>query len=159
MPNTALRTNIGTGATGLIADANVVHGEINRLSRDTGWRNVLPLFINGWTATAARIRRVDHSVIFEVTGLDSSASTSNAVIAFGSNEATELSSRFAPDIGRIRTPVFESASQNFQVHIYLNPETGLNASFSEGTLAHAAYPLQVSWHTFLDWPTFLPPAV
>lgn len=86
MPNTNLRTDLTPGATGNIADRNSVHTEINRLSRDTGWR-VIPLQ-NGWSLDAggfARIRRVDDRTTIRLSGLNSSAATSAVITTFNSN--------------------------------------------------------------------------
>lgn len=103
MPNTNLRTNLTPGATGNIADRNTVHTEINRLSRDTGWR-VLPLRA-GWTLDAggfAEIRRVDDEVTIRLCGLNGSAATDTAFASLGSA---------GPDgnfrgIDPLRSPVF-----------------------------------------------------
>ena len=46
-------------------------------TRDTGWRDVSGLMINGWTATRLRVRRLGNVVFFQVAGLDPTAATSN----------------------------------------------------------------------------------
>lgn len=156
MPNTSLPT-VQVGTTGRIAQTNIVHEEINRLSRDTGWRDVSGLIRSSWTVAAARIRRVDYQVVLEVTGLDSSTSTGALLLSFGANSASDLSSNFAPEGGAFRLPTFESASG--RVQFYGNESSGLNVAFLDGTSLGTAFKLQVAWATFKGWPNFLPPTV
>lgn len=157
MPNTSLPT-VQVGTTGRIEQTNIVHEEINRMSRDTGWRNVRGLLANGWSASDARIRRYDDRVTVQFTGLDASESSEATIIRLGSNEATQLSSNFGPDInGGWRLPIFESSSG--RVQFYGNNSSGLNAVFFEGTTLGLGFTLQVTWNTYRAWPNFLPPAV
>ena len=158
MPNTDLRTNLQNGDTGLLSDANTVHGEINRMSRDTGWRDLSGLLANGWVASDARIRRYDDRVTVQLTGLDSSGSTNATIFSFGANESTSVSSNFGPDIsGGWRLPIFESSVG--RVQFYGNNTSGLNAVFFEGTTLGTGFTLQITWNTYRAWPNFLPPAV
>lgn len=157
MPNTSLPT-VQVGTTGRIAQTNIVHEEINRMSRDTGWRNIVGLLANGWSASDARIRRYDDRVTVQLTGLDSSSSTGATIVPIGADESTELSANFGPDIsGGWRLPIFESSSG--RVQFYGSNSSGLNAVFFEGTTLGTGFTLQVTWNTYRAWPTFLPPAV
>lgn len=157
MPNTSLPTSITPNVTtGISDDLEVAYAEINRMSRDTGWRNLGGLLANGWTASDARIRRYDDRVTVQLTGLNSSSSTGATIVPLGANESTDLSANFGPDIsGGWRLPIFESSLG--RVQFYGNNSSGLNATFFEGTTLGEAFTLQITWNTYRAWPSFLPP--
>ena len=138
MPNTTLPTSITPNVTtGISDDLEVVNVEINRMSRDTGWCDVLGFLKNGWTATTAKIRRQDDTVAFEVSGLNGTAATSPVLFTFGADESDDISSNFAVD-GPFRTPMFGSTSGGFTLHFYGNPSSGLSVSWNDGEPARAA---------------------
>lgn len=47
---------------------------------DSGWRNVVGLLLNGWTATRFLVRRVGPVIQFRVNGLNGTAATSEEII-------------------------------------------------------------------------------
>lgn len=157
MPNTQLPTSITPNVTtGMAGHLEQVNEEINRMSRDTGWRNVASLLVNGWAASEARIRRYDDRVILELTGLDAAGSTGAGLINFGAS-GNVLSSNFAPEGGAFRLPSFEASSG--RVQFYGNGSSSLSALFFEGTTLGSGFTIQLTWSTFRNWPTFLPPEV
>lgn len=162
MPNTTLPESIQPGQIGNIADREVAHQEINRMSRTTGWRDISGYLTNGWTADAARIRRDDDWVTLELTNLDGSAASSPtaAVFRFGADESSNVSSQFTPDAPAfIRLPVFESVAAGMRVHFYVTSGNGaFLASFSDGDRT-GGVALHVTWRVFRPdgWPSFLPP--
>lgn len=98
MPNTSLPTNVAPGSTGHIGHANIVHEEINRLSQDTGLRDVTSLLVNGWKVGAGgyvRIRRVNDLVTLFVNRLDGRDSTNRAFLDAG-NQAPAISLNMFP---------------------------------------------------------------
>lgn len=105
MANTTLPTNITSGTTGLISDANTVHGEVNELSRNTGLRSVSSLLINGWTATSVYIERVrDHTYLY-VRGLDGTGASSGAFLSF-----SDLGAGFRPIGNSFQSDLHEDAA-------------------------------------------------
>lgn len=81
MPNLNLPTNISPGVTSTFeTDVEAAWTELNKTSRDTGWRNITSLLTNGWTATAIHIRRIDEWVYWEFRSLSGSAATTASVM-------------------------------------------------------------------------------
>lgn len=66
--NMALRLDTTVG-TRIFAGNAMIHG-------DTGWRDVTSLLINGWKATAFRVKRTGDTVFWKVVGLSSTTATS-----------------------------------------------------------------------------------
>lgn len=159
MPNTNLRTNIVNAATGAISDANIVHGEINRLSRDTGWCDVTDRLRNGWTAASVRIRRVDYTTILAISELDSTNASSNVFLDANGGEDTgsNISSYFLPDLsGAFRCPIIASPTTGFGLQIHGSVGSGRNvlqATFHEGVKTNASR-FYVQIPTFRAWPSF-----
>lgn len=161
MSNTTLPETIQSGQTGNIADREVVHQEVNRMSRSTGWRDISGYLTNGWAADVARIRRDDDWVTLELSNLDGAGATtlSAAVFRF-SGDPADVSSQFTPDAPfSIRTPTFESTAAGMRVGFYLlSGNGGFFASFAEGNRT-GSVALQITWRVFRPdgWPSFLPP--
>lgn len=159
MPNTTLPTDVTAGTGGHVDMHQVTNRELNRISRDTGWRDISGFITSGWTVDAARIRRVDDLVVLELSNLDSAGaeSTGAPVFRFGADAATQVSSQFTPDGGSIRLPSYESTGAGVRVGFYLG-SAAFYASFAQGT-ATGTTALQITWRVFRPdgWPTFLPP--
>lgn len=165
MPNTTLPTNLAPGSPGLISNANTVHSEMNRLSRDTGWRNVTSLLRNGASATTARIRRQDNLVIFEVRDLDVSAvsgvsdGTPVQLLKGGGQGTSDISSNFLNDYP-IRGPIMKSVGSGFEMQLQTDfiassDTYGISATFYTGRSTGSAR-LQLMYYCDKPWPTFLP---
>ena len=73
----ALPTNIAVDTTGHANIHNQTNEAVNELARDTGWRDISGLLINGWDAgTFIRIRRKDDRVQLLLRGVSGSSATS-----------------------------------------------------------------------------------
>lgn len=82
MPNLNLPTNITPGVTGTFeTDVEAAWAELNRMTRDTGWRDVTSLLTNGWKATKVLLRRIDDRVFWELETLDGSTATTAGVMS------------------------------------------------------------------------------
>lgn len=106
MPNTTLPENITPGTTATFeVDVEAAWKELNRLSYDTGWRDVTSLLQNGWTATVVRVRRVVDEVFWEFENLNGSAATSATIFTLSAF------SGFAPVGGSVtETDVWRGAT-------------------------------------------------
>ena len=83
MPNLALPTNIVPGTTPTFeVDVEAAWAELNRLSRDTGLRDITPMLINGWTATSVRVQRIVDRTYWEFFNLNGSAATDSTLLTF-----------------------------------------------------------------------------
>lgn len=160
MPNTTLPTPPTPGGGSIISDLGSAYEEINRMSRDTGWRNLTSLLVGGWVADSVHIRRIDSLVILEITNLDPTAMTSGAFLKFSASSASNrVDSRFLPAGDRFRTPRFESTNAAWGVTLY-QTALDLNVQFDDrGSEPTGQHTLQISWHTFRGWPVFLAPEV
>lgn len=88
--NDSTRTWSFQSKTGPIAQmknaAGSVVGEFDQQGRysggmqDTGWRNIVALLVNGWTATELQIKRVAGNVHFRMAGLDPAHATSDTFL-------------------------------------------------------------------------------
>lgn len=165
MPNTTLPTNLAPGSPGLISNPNIVHAEINRLSRDTGWQNVRPLLRNGATAAVARIRRQDNLVTFEVLDLNVSAVPGVAdgspveLLTGGTEGTSDISSNFL-NAYPVRGNVFKSVGSGFELQLQTNYNAAteahsISATFYTGRSTGTAR-LQLMFYCDKPWPTFLP---
>lgn len=165
MPNTTLPTSLAPGSPGLISNANIVHAEMNRLSRDTGWRNVTSLLRNGASATTARIRRQDNLVIFEVRNLDISAvpgvsdGSPVELLKGGGEGSSDISSNFLNDYP-IRGPIMKSVGSGFEMQLQTDfiasqDVYSISATFYTGRSTATAR-LQLMFYCDKPWPTFLP---
>lgn len=86
MANTALPTNIQAGSTGRIAQTNILHEEVNDLSRNTGPRLVQAgAIVNGWKASSVLVQRIQDLVYVTVSGLDGTNATDDRFLAFGTS--------------------------------------------------------------------------
>ncbi|MGO2110143.1 MAG: hypothetical protein ACTH31_00855 [Pseudoclavibacter sp.] len=164
MPNTTLPTNRGPGSPGIISDSNIVHAEINRLSRDTGWRNVTSLIRNGASATSARIRRQDNLVIFEVHNLSVAGVSGVAdgvpvqLLLAGEEGASDISSNFLPGYP-LRGPVMKSLASGLEMQLHVEVLSGgaqyISATFYQGRSTGNPR-IQLTYYCDKPWPTFLP---
>lgn len=154
MPNTALPTNVAPGTTGRIAQTNVVHAEVNELSRATGLRDITSLLVNGWTATSVYIEITRDWVHFYWRGLDGSAATSNAFLVFGTGG---LPNNFIP-IGSAYSSAGHFGS-NLSDGPYRFNVSGVNMQVTQSSDRRAlgAYWQTTSWRrTSTTWPSTLP---
>lgn len=144
MPNTNLRTDLTPGATGNIADRNTVHTEVNRLSRDTGWR-VIPL-LNGWTLDAggfARIKRVDDRTTVRFCGLNATGATSGVIFHFNASEGVDPAYRGSDPL---RSPLFPMGPNMIEFRIAASQfRMATNVSIP------ASVVLEWTWHADRGW--------
>ena len=153
MPNTSLPTNLQQGSTGHIEHSNTLATEMNRLSRQTGVRDLKPFLINGWTATTFTIERRDCFTIIRITNLDGSASTNQTLFPFV-EVAPGVSAALMGQHAR-RSPLFQTVTGD---EFYFSVSGGEFRGFFPGA-AKATGAIQVEWIVFFDgvWPSFLPP--
>lgn len=105
MPNLNLPTNITPGVTATFeADVEAAWAELNRLSRDTGRRDVTSLLANGWTATRVLVQRISDRVFWEFTNLNGAAATSATLMSLSTMTG------FAPVTGNTETPTWRGVS-------------------------------------------------
>lgn len=105
MPNLNLPTNISPGVTATFeVDVEAAWAELNRLSKDTGWRNITSLLINGWTATHIMVRRTIDRVYWEFRNLNGSAATSATFLDLTGLDA------FKPPFTAYETPEIRGTS-------------------------------------------------
>lgn len=154
MANTALDTNVQVGGGSIISDANIVHAEVNELSRSTGLRDVTSLLTNGWTATGVRIERVRDLVYFYWRGLDGSASTSRIFLTFGAG-ATDISNRFASMGGSYQSELHaDDAGQAYRIRVN---STDVQVPGTGDQRALGGYWKMAIWRApSTAWPTTLP---
>lgn len=135
MPNTSLPTSVTAGSTGHVAHSNAVHAEVNRMTRDTGWR-VIPL-INGWTATYARIRRVDDRVTIRVRNLDGTAASAPFWGQFaGTDNGSSISTGYR-GLNGLRSPLHELGNgddgyfaQPTNNYLYADPAASFSGDYA-----------------------------
>lgn len=153
MPNTALPT-IAPGSTGRIAQQNVVHAEINELSRATGLRDITALLANDWKATAVYIEITRQEVTLHWRGLDGTAATSNAFLLFGTDG---LPNNFIP-MGQGYSSEGHFAS-NLADGPYRFNVSNVNIQVTQGSDRRAlgSYWQSTTWRrTSTTWPAVLP---
>ena len=156
MPNTSLPVPPPPGAGNIMTDIATAWGEINRMSRDTGWRDITSSLRSGWTADLVRIRRVDYHVVCEITNLSLSGSTAATMIQFGTGTAPSMN--FLPEGDRFRIGNFASANAGWEVGFYGVSGTLSGSVFVDGGNASTGlHKLLLAWDTWRPWPTSLPP--
>ncbi|WP_345750124.1 hypothetical protein [Microbacterium rhizophilus] len=153
MPNLSLPEDLSSGSTGHIAQHEAIHTELNRMTRDTGWRDASGALVNGW-AGSAQIRRVDDTVRFLVSSLNGAAATDPRFIAFGS-AAPAISINFLPLSSNFVLP--RHTGEAFDFSFWTSGGSGIRCTMHSGTVMFGqAY---FVWPTDRAWPGFLPPAV
>ena len=152
MPNTSLSTNIQPGGGTIISDANTVHAEINRLSRDTGSNSVQSRVVNGWTAAGIAIRRQDDSTTITVINLNGSSSTDATFLPFVES-APGVSIDFVGNAQR-RSPKFELLDGGG--FYFVITEGGLRCFFTNGATSTGTYAVAWTFSHSGTWPSFLP---
>lgn len=169
MPNTTLPENVSPGATGHIGQTNTVHAEINRMSRDTGYRDLRAALVNGWTVDEDGfflVRRIDDTTTIYFEGLRGAAASSAVLLTGGSGN---LSSGFFPEFTGMNlvSPLFLNTGDRDDP-FYLQLSTGgsvtLSAYPASGSAGYSTVALggragQWSWKTQRAWPQGMPPEV
>lgn len=169
MPNTTLPENVSPGNTGHIGQTNIVHSEVNRMSRDTGYRDLRDALVNGWTVDEDGfflVRRVDDTTTIYFEGLRGAAASNAILLTAGSGN---LSSGFFPDFTGMSlvSPLFlNTANRDDPFYLQLRtdgsfrleafPVSG-SAGFRDVALGGRAG--QWSWKTQRAWPQGMPPEV
>lgn len=165
MSNTNLPVGLNSGSIGHIGHANILHAEVNELSRDTGRRNATGFLVNGWTHRAqsdtsrgVHLERIRDMVYVYISGLDGTNSTSDEFISFGKT-SDKITEDFMP-YGGFYQSEFHSDLAGGQWAIRAGI-TGLSI-LVEGNNDRQHY-LGGYWRVFSyptrqPWPTFLPPA-
>lgn len=159
MPNTSLPTNVTAGTTNHTADHNVIAAEINRLSRDTGWRDVSSFLKDGWALNAggkAQVRRQDNQVTWRLVQINGLAATSQNFFAM--NASAEISNGFGPDFPLV-SPMFRPAPEDTSPFWFYvtSSQFAIRTSGTSVTQLGISV-IEVSYKTDRAWPTFLPPA-
>lgn len=149
--NTSLPTNVTAGTPNLPGMLNESHGAMNTLSRDTGWRDLSGLLVNGWTATMIRVRRQNDITVFRIQGLSGGSG------AFLSSSGTNsLSNRFGSGGATVRSAIVGGTGGNY----YLSQTSGgWYCNFDAGTTSTGT---EFQWFIIAAssaWPSSLPPAV
>lgn len=151
--NTNLPTNVTAGTPDLPGMLNESHDAVNTLSRDTGWRDLSTLLINGWTATHAHVRRVNTLVEFRFTGLTGGTNTQILEIGGG---AGQISNRFFPDLYSMRSPHYTGSG----VDCFFTHTANYMFCFLEnGTTETGGFGVSWVFNSRTPWPTSLPPAI
>lgn len=82
MANTSLPESISGGQGGHLGHSQIVHTELNRMTRDSGSVDITSLLRNGWTSDRVLYRRRDQLVEFKFQGLNGMSATSTTVLSF-----------------------------------------------------------------------------
>lgn len=82
MANTNLPEALSGSSTGHIGHTNVVHSEINLMTRDTGSVDITAALRNGWTSQRVTYNRRDQEVYLRFEGLSGTSATSTTVLEF-----------------------------------------------------------------------------
>lgn len=167
MSNTDLPIGLNTGNIEHIHHHNIIHEELNRITRDTGWRDASGHLINGWKLGATnswiRIRRINDFVYFSVRSLDGSDATSDVFMTHGSDDGQNISNRFMPPAWSYRSA--PQVDDNGDIWTLQIQSAGMRipASFGGYKRNLGAYARYFIWpgysDSFSDWPSFLPPEI
>lgn len=164
MSNTTLPTGLNSGSTGHITHANIIHAEMNELSRGTGRRMATGLLANGWTyrtqtdtSRGVHIERIRDMIHVYISGLDGTNATSPVFLPFG-DTSDKVSTTFMPYGG-----YYQSSIQSDNIGGQWSLRSGVPGLeiFTEGINDYKHY-LGGFWRVFSyptrqGWPTFLPP--
>lgn len=145
---TTLTPNSSTGHTN---NHQVLHTEVNELSRATGVRDVTSFLLNGWTADYIRIERIRDRVYLYFKGLNGTNATSSRWLDF---QNSGIGGSFSP------TEYFESAlfraSDNYQFRIGGSLTAGLSSAQGAGSVLGSTAVREISWRCIASWPSTLP---
>lgn len=170
MPNTSLPLGLNSGSTGHITHANIIHEEMNRLTRETGRRNVESLLVNGWkidrssvASSGIHIERVNMDVYLHIRGLDGRNATHQNFLDWSStDDGTGISNNFFP-YGLVFKSAIHANDSNEQWVISCTSSTSgfmMEKASGGGFLGlSGGYWRTFHWRTDRAWPSFLPPAV
>ena len=153
MSNTNLPVGLNTGNTGHIQNHNILHEEVNRLSRDTGVRDIRHLLINGWTADKFTIQRVNDVVYVCIRGLKGTDATDADLMAYGADDSTELDYGFRPEGSNWMSPLYHNgdvglwAINSVPVRIRASSSTG-----NTWRVTTDNYDRTLVWTTSAPWP-------
>lgn len=169
MPNTTLPTDVTSGSTGHAGFHNTVHTEINRLTRDTGLRDISGYLINGWTLDSggyALIRRVDERVTLYLKGLNGSAATTQTFLAAGNTAAEGISTNFTPSPNGVSlqtmSPLYRPAVGSPPWYLFYSNNSWRTANVDSAAAIvswSGSSGIEWSWTANRAWPSFLPPEV
>jgi hypothetical protein len=127
------------------ADHYIIHTEVNKLSRDTGRRNVASLLINGWTATTIEMQRVNERTYLRIKGLNGSAATNSRFL--------EVPTGFQPpDV--MESAVMRNSAGGFTLYITGSLSGGF--TMPTGSVFGTASQREWSIPCTATWPVTLP---
>lgn len=170
MPNTTLPTNVTAGTSGHADFHNQLHTEVNRITRDTGLRDISSFLMNGWTLKSggyAYIRRVDNQVYLYLNGLDGSAATSQAFLYCGAVNPSipGISGSFAPAAAstslQTMSPLFRRpVGQGAPWYLFWSSNYFRTADMDSGSaiVSMTGSGVEWQWTAERSWPSTLPPA-
>lgn len=168
MPNLALPETVTAGTIDHPGMHQAVNRELNKRTRDTGWRNLSGLLANGWTLRSGgyvAIRREDDKTTLAVLNLDGSAATSNVFVPIGADDGTRVSGNFrmATALGLPTTSVsnlFRASDTGEEFYLYAQAAGFAMRKAESATPASSSGPGLIVWQfpCELNWPTYLPPA-
>ena len=168
MPNLTLPETVTAGTPDHPGMHQAVNRELNKRSRDTGWRNLSGLLANGWALRPGGyvgIRREDDKTTLAALGLDGSAATSNVFVPIGADDGTRVSGNFRMATTAFGVPttstsqIFFAADTGEEIYFYAQgagfalrkKESATPATSSGSGLLVWQFPSE------LAWPTYLPP--
>lgn len=122
MANTNLPESVSPAPSGHLGFHDILHAEVNELSRNTGLRDIKPLLVNGWTADALYIERVRDLVHLWFKKLDGSAATSATFLA-----QDDLGAGFVP-LAPSRGPAYLDANAEPAFRVTVNNAQFLGAT-------------------------------
>ena len=168
MPNTSLPETVTAGTLDHPGMHQTVNQEMNRITRDTGWRDLSGALVNGWTIDAGgylAIRREADKTKLAVMRLNGAAATSPVFVAFGAEPGISTNFRMAlaglGTPGTATSPIHRVSSTSESVYFYMQ-NAGIAVRVLEGaTPAASSGTGLVVWEfpSELAWPSRLPPAV
>ena len=169
MPNTSLSTTVTGTTTGHAGMHNIVHAEINRLSRDTFLCDAAGLLANGWTLDAGGfvyLRRVNDEVTLYIRGLNGSAATSNIFLKGGTSEPGVVSRDFRPSVdagNSIPTvgPLFRASPSGTPWFLFYDAgwRAGRDGAAATPPAGIGSSVVQWTYKTGMTWPTNIHPVV
>ena len=122
-----------------------IHAEVNKLSRDTGRRNMASLLINGWTATTIELQRVNERTFIRFKGLNGSAATSSRFM--------EVPAGFQPpDV--VESGPMRNSSGSFTPYVTASLSGGF--TMGTGSVFGTTTQREFSFHCLATWPVTLP---
>lgn len=138
----AVTENNSANDPGFIAWVNQVAKDLNSTTRDTGWRDVSSLLLNGFTVgTLLRIRRKDDRVQLMFRGLNGSAATSTQFLA--------VPTGFQP-VTDLEDGPFRSSADAYTEKLFVGTSAGFRMNVTGRAMAGSAaqifeYPCSATW--------------